>query len=86
MSEDNDSPTLALMKEYGIEPTRENFLKASHPFGSVPRQLDAEEEGELPAQFQTAHRDMDARLFKKAQKLKEQAQKEAEKKASAKKK
>jgi hypothetical protein len=78
-----DSPTLELMKEYGIQPTRENFLKASHPFDkNPPKQLDAEEEAELPAQFQTAHRDMDARLFKKVQKDKEKAAKEkANKKA-----
>lgn len=77
------SPTLELMKEYGIELTRENFLTASHLGKNPPRQLDAEEEAELPSQFQTAHRDMDARLFKKNQQLKEKAanEKKAKKKA-----
>ena len=46
------SPTLALLEESGAPITRENFLNLAF-LGDVD-ELDAEEESELPIQFQLA--------------------------------
>lgn len=45
------SPVLALMREYGVEPTRENYLLFNY-CGEPPAELSAEEEAELPRQLQ----------------------------------
>lgn len=44
-------PVLALMREYGAEMTRENYLNWAF-CGEPPAELSAEEEAELPRQFQ----------------------------------
>jgi len=49
------SPTLALMEEAGVEPTRRNFLNLAY-LGNEPERLDPEEEAELPRPLQDWYR------------------------------
>src|ERR1017187_9475535 len=50
-----EDPILALMKEYGVELTRENYLRWQYlgQYGDPPAELTAEEEAELPRQFRS---------------------------------
>jgi len=58
------SPTLALLLESGEEPTRENFLNLA--LLGEDRPLSAEEEFELPEEFQT--HELDAKLRERSRK------------------
>lgn len=71
------SPTLALLEESGVAPTRENYLNLAF-MGNPPSRLDPEEEAQLPKALQDGVRDNDKALFEKSQKKVEQAAKEAE--------
>jgi hypothetical protein len=42
---------LSKMKQLGVEPTRKNYLDFAY-FGTPPDVLSAEEEAQLPSQFQ----------------------------------
>ena len=45
------SPSLALMREYGAPMTREEFLNLNY-MGAVPDEIPPEDEAEFPPQFQ----------------------------------
>ena len=72
------SPTLALLEEAGIPLTRENYLNLAF-LGNAPNKLDAEEESELPAPLQDAHREMEQGFHKTAVKKEKEAQAAAKK-------
>ena len=72
MNKPMKSPTLALLEESGEAPTRENFLNLAF-MGNPPSRLHPEEESELPAPFQTVHRELDKNLRENAKAKKEKA-------------
>lgn len=45
------NPVLEFMRKNGIPETRENYLEIAY-MGTPPEELDAEEEAQLPPQFQ----------------------------------
>jgi hypothetical protein len=69
------SPTLALLEEAGVPPTRENFLNLAF-MGNAPNRLDAEEEAQLPRPLRDAHRENDRAIFDRSTKKIEQAAQE----------
>jgi hypothetical protein len=63
---DEKDPTLAMMEEAGVEPTRENYLNLAF-FGNPPSKLDPEEEASLPAPFQKGVRELNQNLMERRQ-------------------
>ena len=55
MSDDLRFPVFRLMRKYGIPITRERYLYLNY-MGRPPKQLDAEQEEELPPQLRRRER------------------------------
>ena len=74
-----ESPTLALLRESGEEPTRDNYLQLAF-LGKPPKKLHPEDEAELPKPFQKGFTDLDTSLRDKSKKKKDKAAAESVKK------
>ena len=48
-----ENGVVSMMREFGIEMTRENYLDLAY-FGKPPEELSAEEEADLPIQFRSS--------------------------------